>query len=178
MTPPPPTTTPPSTATQIHHSIRPWLTDFLSISSLSLPLSFPELSLRIQRNLYTYRTNYLFISFLIFLLTLIPHPFTFILFISIIIAWIYLIFYANEPLFVFDFEIGHRLIVILLSVVTVGALGVTSVWWNVFLSVLISALVVLVHASLRTPDDVEESPYGALLSVVDDDVDAGPYTLV
>ncbi|KAI3717623.1 hypothetical protein L1987_69356 [Smallanthus sonchifolius] len=174
-----PSTTPSSTAAQIHRSIRPWFDDFLSLSSLSLPISFPELSLRIQRNLYAYRTNYLLISLLIFLLTLIPHPITFIFFLVIIFAWIYLVLSREEPLLMLDFEIGRRLIVILLSVVTVVAVAASGIWWNIFVSVLISTLVVCLHAILRTPDDVEESPYGALLSVVDEDEPGrGPYTLV
>ncbi|KAI3664291.1 hypothetical protein L6452_25979 [Arctium lappa] len=179
--PPPPTPTPPATASQIRHSIRPWFDDFISFSSLSLPISFPQLSLRFQKNLYAFRANYLILSIIIFLLTLISHPVTLISFLVIIAAWIYLVFARDEPLVVFDFELGGRLVMIVLSVVTVVALAVTSVWWNVFLSVLISALVIFLHAILRTPDDADdmESPYGALLSVVDEDGPArGPYTLV
>ncbi|KVH87462.1 PRA1 family protein D-like [Cynara cardunculus var. scolymus] len=178
-TPPPPP--PPTTASEIRHSIRPWFDDFLSLSSLSLPISFPQLSLRIQKNLYAFRANYLIVSIIIFLLTLFSHPITLISFLIIVIAWIYLVFARDEPLVVFDFEVGGRLVVILLSVVTVVALAATSVWWNIFVSALISALVVLLHAILRTPDDADdmESPYGALLSVVDEDGPArGPYTLV
>ncbi|KAK9065138.1 hypothetical protein SSX86_016521 [Deinandra increscens subsp. villosa] len=180
MTTPSTTTAPPqSTAAQFRQSVRPWFDDFLSFSSLSLPASIPELSLRIQRNLYVFRVNYLLLSLLIFLLTLIPHPITFIVFFLISIAWFYLVFSTEEPLVVLDFEIGQRFLVILLSVVTLVALAATSIWWNIFLSVFISALVVSLHAILRTPDDIEESPYGALLSVVDEDEPArGPYTLV
>ncbi|KAI3524001.1 hypothetical protein L1887_02581 [Cichorium endivia] len=175
--PPPPSTT--ITAAQIRHAIRPWLSDFLSISSLSLPISFPELSLRIQKNLYAFRANYFLISLLIFILTLISHPITLISFLVIIVAWIFLV--RDDPLIVFDFEIGQRLVVIFLSMVTALALALTSTWWNVILSFLISALVVCLHAILRTPDDADdmESPYGALLSVVDEDGPGkGPYTLV
>ncbi|KAI3780434.1 hypothetical protein L2E82_10415 [Cichorium intybus] len=54
-------------------------------------------------------------------------------------------------------------------------------WWNLFLSFLISARVVSLHVILRTPDepDAMESPYGALLSVVDAVGPVrGPYTMV
>ncbi|XP_076886186.1 PRA1 family protein D-like [Bidens hawaiensis] len=174
MSTPSTTTTPPPSTT-----IRPWFDDFLSLSSLSLPLSFPELSHRIQNNLHTFHTNYLFISLLIFLLTLITHPLTFFLFLAIILPSFHFLFNRHEPLIVFGFEFGQRFIAIVLAVVVIFALTVTHIWWNVFLSVLISAAVVLLHASLRTPDDVEESPYGALLSVIDEDEnERGPYTLV
>ncbi|XP_076955765.1 PRA1 family protein D-like [Bidens hawaiensis] len=162
-----------------HHTttaIRPWFDDFLSLSSLSLPVSFHSLSHRIQHNLHTFHTNYLFI----FQLTLITHPFTFFLFLAIILPSIHLLVNHHHPLLLFGFEFGQRLIAVILALVVILSLTVTHVWWNVFLSVLVSAIVVLLHASFRTPDDVmEESPYCALLSVIDEDENArGPYTLV
>lgn len=69
---------------------------------------------------------------------------------------------------VFDFEIGDRVVLIALSVITIVAVAVANVWWKIFVSVLVSVLVVSLHAILRTPDD-SESPYGALLSVVDEE---------
>ncbi|KAI3804261.1 hypothetical protein L1987_25678 [Smallanthus sonchifolius] len=153
---------------EIRHSIRPWFDDFLSLSSFSLPLSVPKLSLRFNKNIYTFRGNYAIISLLIFILTLIFRPIAAILFLLLIVAWIYFLVARDEPLVVFDFEIGDRLVLILLSVITIVAVAVASVWWNLFVSIVISALVISLHAILMTPDDTE-SPYGALLSVVDED---------
>ncbi|XP_024961205.1 PRA1 family protein D-like [Cynara cardunculus var. scolymus] len=155
-----------STTAEIRHAIRPWFDDFLS--SFTLPLSFHELSLRLQKNLYTFRGNYTIISLLIFILTLIFRPIAAIVFLLIIAAWIYLFFARDEPLVVFDFEIGDRLVLISLTLITIVSVAVSGVWWNLFLTILISALLICLHAILRTPDDIE-SPYGALLSVVDED---------
>ncbi|KAD4178140.1 hypothetical protein R6Q59_021686 [Mikania micrantha] len=166
-----------STATEIRHSIRPWFDDFLSLSSFSLPLSVPELSLRFNTNIYTFRGNYAIISLLVFILTLIFRPITAILFLLVIVAWIYFFVARDEPLVVFDFEIGDRLVLILLSVITIVAVAVASVWWNLFVSILISALLVSLHAILMTPDNAE-SPYGALLSVDEDGPSRGSYMQV
>ncbi|KAL4567334.1 hypothetical protein LXL04_022916 [Taraxacum kok-saghyz] len=155
-----------STTAEIRHAIRPWFDDFFT--SFTLPLSFSELSLRFQKNIYTFRGNYVIISLLIFILTLILRPIAAIVFLFIIVGWIYLFFARDEPLVVFDFELGGRLVLISLIVSTIVAVAVAGVWWNIFLSVVISALVVSLHAILRTPDDAE-SHYGALLSVVDED---------
>ncbi|KAI3700795.1 hypothetical protein L2E82_45433 [Cichorium intybus] len=155
-----------STAAEIRHAIRPWFDDFLT--SFTLPLSFPELSLRFQKNIYTFRGNYAVISLLIFIITLIFRPFTAIVFLVIIVGWIYLFFARDEPLVVFDFEFGDRLVLISLSVITIVAVAVAGIWSNLFISILIAALLVSLHAILRTPDD-SESQYGALLSVVDED---------
>lgn len=162
---------------ELRHSIRPWIDDFFSFSSFSLPLSISELTLRFNKNIYTFRGNYAIVSLLIFILTLILRPITAILFILIIVAWIYFFLARDEPLVVFDFEIGDRLVLIVLSVITVVAVAVASVWWNLFVSVLISVLVVSLHAILMTPDD-SESPYGALLSVVEDGAERGSYMQV
>lgn len=159
-----------STTAEIRHAVRPWVDEFLS--SFTLPLSFHELSLRLQKNLYTFRGNYTIISLLIFIVTLIFRPITAIVFLVIIVAWIYLFFARDEPLVVFDFEIGDRLVLISLTLVTIVSVAVAGVWWNLFLTVLMAALLVCLHAILRTPDDIE-SPYGALLSVVDEDGASG-----
>ncbi|XP_071690326.1 PRA1 family protein F2-like [Rutidosis leptorrhynchoides] len=153
---------------EIRHSIRPWLTDFFT--SFTLPLSFPDLSLRFNQNIYTYRGNYVIISLLVFILTLIFRPITAVVFLIIIVSWIYLLIARDEPLVVFDFEIGDRMILIALSVVTIVAVAVAGVWWNIFISSLIAILLVSLHAILRTSDfDDHESPYGSLLSGTDEE---------
>ncbi|CAI9277784.1 unnamed protein product [Lactuca saligna] len=165
-----------STTAEIRHAIRPWFDDFLT--SFTLPLSFPELSLRFQKNLYTFRGNYAIISLLVFILTLILRPIAAIVFLFIIVGWIFLFFARDEPLIVFDFEFGDRLVLISLIVITIVAVAVAGVWWNIFLSIVIAGLLVSLHAILRTPDDTE-SPYGALLSGVDEDGDSrGAYMQV
>ncbi|XP_071700492.1 PRA1 family protein D-like [Rutidosis leptorrhynchoides] len=178
----PSTPSSPSTAAQIRHSLRPWFPDFISVSSLSFPTSFPQLSSRFQKNLHSFPANYLLIVLLIFLLTLIPnHLFTLIILLIIIAISTYLIFGRSEPLIVFDFEINERLIGIAVSVVTVLALALTSgIWWNVILSVSIAAGFICLHAILRTSDNDMESPYAAVLSMIDEDEEhaQGPYTLV
>lgn len=79
---------------------------------------------------------------------------------------------------ILGYPVDDRVVLIFLSVVTVGALGLTRVWWNVVVSLLIGGVIVCFHAAMRAPEDVDdmESPYGALLSVVDD-TPQGPYTL-
>ncbi|KAI3693117.1 hypothetical protein L6452_32947 [Arctium lappa] len=155
---------------EIRHAIRPWFHEFLS--SFTLPLSFHELSLRLHKNLYTFRGNYTVISLLIFIVTLIFRPITAIVFLIIIVAWIYLFIARDEPLVVFDFKIGDRLVLISLTLITIVSVVVAGVWWNLFLTILMAALLVCLHAILRTPDDIE-SPYGALL-----DEDGGSYMQV
>nr|GEV01584.1 PRA1 family protein D-like [Tanacetum cinerariifolium]GEW32924.1 PRA1 family protein D-like [Tanacetum cinerariifolium] len=172
MTSPPPATNTYSATATIRHSIQPWPT-FFSPSSLSLPLSLQSLSNRFTANLLFFRGNYVIISLLIFILSLITHPFTAVFFIILIAAWVFLFFARDDPFVVFDFELGDKVVLIGLGVVTVVGVAVSGIWWNLLVSVLVSGLVVSLHAVLRAAEGDGESPYGALLSVVDDDLEDG-----
>ncbi|MFS7904095.1 putative prenylated rab acceptor P [Helianthus anomalus] len=69
------------------------------------------------------------------------------------------------------------MVLIALSVITIISVVVAGFWWNLFVSILISILVISLHVIL-TPDD-SESPYGALLNVVDQDgLSGGAYMWV
>jgi len=70
---------------------------------------------------------------------------------------------------VFDRTVDDRIVLGLLSLVTLIALISTHVWLNVVVSLVIGALLVCLHGAIRGIDDIDdqESPYGPLLSVVD-----------
>lgn len=59
-----------------------------------------------------------------------------------------------------------------LFAVTVTGLVLTHVWVNVLVSTLIGVALVILHAGLRSTDDLvmddQESPYGVLLDDLDD----------
>lgn len=65
------------------------------------------------------------------------------------------------------------MVLAVLSVVTVIGVVASGIWWNLFVSGLVSGLFVSLHAVLRGAEGDGESPYGALLSVVDEDVEGG-----
>ncbi|KAL6971746.1 hypothetical protein U1Q18_031428 [Sarracenia purpurea var. burkii] len=177
----PPSTPPPpplssadfySRTAQIGHSIattlRPWR-EFFSPSALSLPISFSEATFRIKNNLHHFRLNYTIIALIILFLSLIYHPISIMVFLITLVAWFFLHISRDEPLTLFNRTIDDRVVVIVLSAVTILALILTRVWLNVVVSMLVSALVACLHAVVRFPDDVDdqESPYAALFSVVD-----------
>ncbi|CAI9757336.1 unnamed protein product [Fraxinus pennsylvanica] len=147
---------------------RPWRM-FLDPASLSLPVSPSEASFRLTQNLRYFYPNYALLSFLVFLLTLLPHPLSLVLFLCIFIAYLYLFLSRSEPLIVFDHAIDQKIILGFLLVLTLLAVSWTKVWWNIFISLIVGSAIVLLHAVLRAPEEVEEdSPYGSLLNVVDD----------
>ncbi|CAI9754021.1 unnamed protein product [Fraxinus pennsylvanica] len=158
----------PSPAAVDAFAARPWR-KFLDPASLSLPISLSETSFRITQNLRYFYSNYALLSLLVFLLTLLPRPLSLILFLCIFSAYIYLLLSRSEPLTVLDHTIDQKIILGFLLVLTLVAVLWTKVWWNIFISSIIGAVIVFLHAVLRAPEEVEEdSPYGSLLNVVDD----------
>ncbi|CAA2955646.1 PRA1 family D-like [Olea europaea subsp. europaea] len=152
---------PPATA-------RPWRL-FLDPASLSLPISLSEAGFRLTQNFRYFYPNYALLSLLVFLLTLLPHPLALVLFLCIFIAYVYLFFSRSEPLTVFDQTVDQKIILGFLLVLTLVAVLWTKVWWNIFISLIVGAVIVLLHGVLRAPEEVEEdSPNGSLLNVVDD----------
>ncbi|KAL3649067.1 hypothetical protein CASFOL_005470 [Castilleja foliolosa] len=147
--------------------LRPWPL-FLNLSALSLPISFSESTYRISQNLRFFLPNYVVLTLLVFLITLITRPLSLILFVCIFSAWVYLIFWRDEQLTVFDYDIDQKIIVGVLVVMTLVGVLWTGVWFRAFVALIIGALIVVFHGVLRAPEDsMEDSPYGSLLNVVD-----------
>ncbi|KAL2492214.1 PRA1 family protein D [Abeliophyllum distichum] len=146
---------------------RPWR-QFIDTASLSLPISLSEASFRLTQNLRYFYPNYALLSILVFLLTFLLHPLSLIIFLCIFTAYIYFLS-RSEPLTVFDHTIDQKIILGFLVVLSLVAVLWTKAWWNIFISLIVGAVIVFFHAVLRAPEEVEEdSPYGSLLNVVDD----------
>ncbi|PIN08842.1 Prenylated rab acceptor 1 [Handroanthus impetiginosus] len=158
---------PPSGAAPTPSLLRPW-PQFLDLSALSLPISLSEATYRLTQNLRYFLPNYVVITLLIFLVTLVSRPLSLILFLCIFAAWIYLVFLRDEPLTILDYDIDQKIILGLLAVMTLVALLWTKVWLKLLISLIIGAVIVLIHGILRAPEDsMADSPYGSLLNVVD-----------
>ncbi|GKA41575.1 PRA1 family protein F3-like protein [Tanacetum coccineum] len=132
---------------------RPWKQMF---SSLNAPHGASDALSRIKSNLAYFRMNYAIIILVILFLSLLFHPVSLIVFVVMMCAWLFLYFLRDEPLTILGRTIDDRTVLVLLSVVTVGLLLFTGATWNIVSSVLIGFAVVLVHAVLRSTDDLLE----------------------
>ncbi|XVE81747.1 hypothetical protein DITRI_Ditri15bG0090100 [Diplodiscus trichospermus] len=156
---------------------RPWR-DFLDITALDIPFSFSDATTRIALNLTHFLFNYTIILLLILLLSLIYHPFSLLTFLVIFLAWLFLYLARDrqERLVIFGFIIDDRLVIAALFGLTVAGLVLTGVWVNVLVAVAIGSSLVILHAALRSTDDLVmddlESPYGHVLAGGDEELDS------
>ncbi|XP_030457448.1 PRA1 family protein F2-like [Syzygium oleosum] len=132
---------------------RPWKL-MLNVRALRLPTGFPDALSRVRTNLSFFRTNYAMVFLLILFLSLLWHPISLIVFVVMMAAWLFLYFLRDEPLAVFGRTIDDRVVLAVMSVLTLVFLLLTHATVNILVAVLIGAVVVVLHAAMRRTDDL------------------------
>ncbi|KAK9078348.1 hypothetical protein SSX86_002405 [Deinandra increscens subsp. villosa] len=144
---------------------RPWK-EMFNFRSINLPHSVSEAFPRIKTNIGYFRMNYAIITLVILFMSLLWHPISLIVFLVLMAAWLFLYFLRDEPLVILHRVIDDRVVLAVLSVVTIVLLLLTGATMNILLAVLVGFVVVVIHAVLRRTED---------LFLDEDGVEAGGY---
>ncbi|CAN1168749.1 PRA1 family protein F2 [Linum perenne] len=134
-------------------TLRPWKS-MLNLRSLRIPGTLADALSRLRTNSAYFRMNYALISLGILFVSLLWHPISLIVFIAAMAGWLFVYFLRDEPIVVFGKLVDDRVVLGTMSVVTVVALLLTGVFWNVFGSVLIGAAAVVAHGVVRKTEDL------------------------
>ncbi|KAL9235456.1 hypothetical protein vseg_010214 [Gypsophila vaccaria] len=146
---------------------RPWRQIF-NHHVLSLPASLSAAFSRLKTNLSFFRMNFSLFVLLVLFLSLLWHPLSLVVFLLMLLAWIFLFFLRDEPLIVFRKTVDDRIVIALLSFLTLFFLFFTGATLNIILSVSVSVAVLLVYSVFRSTDDLyldeEQAAGSGLLS--------------
>ncbi|XP_047948376.1 PRA1 family protein E-like [Salvia hispanica] len=158
-----------SRARSLYAARRPWSL-LLDVSSLSLPYSYAEATSRIRHNLNYFRVNYALIALIILFCGLVYHPLSMIVFLVVFMAWLWLYLCREDPVIALGRVVDDRVVLVALAVVTVVALALTHVGFNVLVALIVALVVCAAHAALRGTEDLfldeSDAAEGGLLSVV------------
>jgi hypothetical protein len=134
---------------------RPWK-EMIQPHALNLPTTFNQCFQRIKTNLAFFRMNYTIVVLFILFLSLLWHPVSLIVFIIMMFAWLFLYFLRDDPLMVSGSAVDDRMVMMVLSLVTVVALFLTNAKVNIIVALPIGVVVVVVHGGLRETDDDDQ----------------------
>ncbi|KAJ6897680.1 hypothetical protein NC652_024475 [Populus alba x Populus x berolinensis] len=145
---------------------RPWSV-FLDLTLLNIPFSIHDTTTRITQNVLHFSVNYSIILLIILSLSILNHPLVLIALFITLIAWLSLYFSREEPLWFLGYQVSDWMVLVVLFVVDF----LVVIWGGVFQNVVvgggIAVVLMLLHAALRSTDDlvaddIETSPYAKL----------------
>lgn len=136
---------------------RPW-PELLDPSAFSpRPDSLPSAIHRLRRNLSYFRLNYSLLVLFTLSLSLLSHPFSLLLLLSLLSAWSFLYLFRPAdapPLLLLGRQFSSREILLVLSGFSFFLLFFTSLASLIIQSLLIGLAIVCVHGAFRVPEDL------------------------
>ncbi|KAL3834796.1 hypothetical protein ACJIZ3_009532 [Penstemon smallii] len=134
---------------------RPWL-ELLDRSSFARPENLSDAASRIRKNFSYFRINYISLLAVSLALSLLTHPFSLLVLLSLLAAWLFLYLFrpSDQPVVVGGRTFSDREILGILVVSTVVVVFLTSVGSLLISALLVGLGVVCTHGAFRMPEDL------------------------
>ncbi|KAJ4772102.1 PRA1 (Prenylated rab acceptor) family protein [Rhynchospora pubera] len=135
--------------------LKPWQ-EMVDRSALTRPSSLSEATSRLRKNLSYFRVNYTAVVALSLALSLVTHPVSLFLLLSLLAAWSFLYLFrpADPPLSLFGRTFSDRETLGGLVLVSIIVIFMTSVGSLIISAITVGALLVCIHGALRVPEDL------------------------
>ncbi|KAK4799899.1 hypothetical protein SAY86_025264 [Trapa natans] len=145
-------------STSIRHGLsqrRPWY-ELVDRTSMARPDNLTEAVSRIRRNFSYFKVNYAAFLAVVLALSLVTHPFSLLVLLSLLGAWLFLYLFrpSDQPLVVFGRTFSDREILGLLVVMTIVVVFLTTVGSLLISAVMIGLALVCAHGAFRVPEDL------------------------
>ncbi|XP_062207308.1 PRA1 family protein B2-like [Phragmites australis] len=134
---------------------RPWF-ELLDRSAFSRPDSLSEATSRLRRNVGYFRVNYAAVVVFSLAASLLAHPFSLLVLLSILGAWCFLYVFraSDQPVVLFGRTFTDREMLLGLVVASLLAFFLTSVASLIISGLLVGGAIVAAHGAFRMPEDL------------------------
>lgn len=150
---------------------RPW-TELIDWTAFSRPESLSDGVSRVRKNFSYFRTNYMILLALLLVGSLLTHPFSLLLLLSLMAAWLFLYAFrpSDQPLTLGGRTFSDHEILAILCTLTLVVIFLTSVGSLLMSTIMIGLAIVAAHGAFRIPEDLflgEQEAFGSgLFSLV------------
>ncbi|KAJ8434445.1 hypothetical protein Cgig2_025415 [Carnegiea gigantea] len=144
--------------TSIRHGFaqrRPWY-ELVDRSAFARPDNLTEAATRIRKNAAYFRVNYLTLLAAVLAFSLVSHPFSLLLLLSLLAAWCFLYLFrpSDQPLVILGRTFSDRETLGILVVSTIVLIFLTTVGSLLISASLVGVAIVCVHGAFRIPEDL------------------------
>ncbi|KAI4370506.1 hypothetical protein MLD38_018856 [Melastoma candidum] len=144
-----------SSSSRLLSQSRPW-TELADRSSFARPDSISDATSRIRKNLSYFKVNYISLLALTLALSLVTHPFSLFLLLSLLCSWSFLyVFRApDQPVTFLNRTFSDKETLAFLVVLSIVVLFLTSVGSLLISAVMIGVAIIALHGAFRVPEDL------------------------
>lgn len=134
---------------------RPW-SELVDRTAMSRPDSLAEAYSRIRKNLAYFKVNYVTLLGLVLAFSLLSHPFSLLVLLCLLGAWIFLYLFrpSDQPVVLFGRTFSDRETLGALVVLTIVVVFLTSVGSLLISALMVGAAIVCAHGAFRVPEDL------------------------